>query len=473
MMGQNIRKSASDLRELLLDAALRILAEENTPLGLRKVAERAGKSRTAPYLVFGQKQDGGGLIGLKLAVATRGTELLRSAILNEIASTTDPREVFELGTRAFLTFANENPRLFRLMFGPEVAEVSAPSVEDSTDQRNPLELITDQPELEGLIEARLSLESVLKDLIERCQEAGYLPDGDLVHTLLVVARAWISLHGTASLMLDPVYRSFVPLSLSDFVDLATGAILGPTTTDDGLRNAAICLLAAQKLRGEADRQEETTAMDEPPISASSPVKYEDHIQDDFFAFSEDAIEQGPDKHHEILPFGAGREQPAEKLSEPPRRHTPMGDHWESNSSEVPETVEFSAVLRRASLTRDVLKGSSVLWIDDHTESISPEKQTLEHLGVNVITAETTREGLEKLRNETIDLILSDIDRAGDPDEGVLSIPRIREIAPKTPIIFYIGQIETEKGIPQGAAGITNQPEELLHLVLDQLERARV
>ena len=58
-MDQNPSKHAGELKELLLDAALSILAEEDTPLGLRKVAERAGKSRTAPYLVFGQKQDGG------------------------------------------------------------------------------------------------------------------------------------------------------------------------------------------------------------------------------------------------------------------------------------------------------------------------------------------------------------------------------------------------------------------------------
>ena len=41
------------LRTLLLNAAFEILEEEETPFELRKIAERAGKSRTAPYLVFG------------------------------------------------------------------------------------------------------------------------------------------------------------------------------------------------------------------------------------------------------------------------------------------------------------------------------------------------------------------------------------------------------------------------------------
>ena len=59
------------LRTLLLNAAFEILEEEETPFELRKVAERAGKSRTAPYLVFGKGKEGG-LRALKLAVAAEG-----------------------------------------------------------------------------------------------------------------------------------------------------------------------------------------------------------------------------------------------------------------------------------------------------------------------------------------------------------------------------------------------------------------
>ena len=455
------RKHVPDLKELLLDAALSILAEKDTPLGLRKVAERAGKSRTAPYLVFGKKQDGGGLPGLKLAIATRGTNLLHSAILSEISSIADPRESLEQATRTFLSFANKNPRLFRLMFGPEVAEISTRSVEDSAKELNPLELIKEQPELESLVEARTRLETVLKNLIEECQEAGYLPDSDLKETLLTVARGWMSLHGTASLMLDPVYRSFVPLTLNDFTGLAIGAILGPGTADDGMRDAAIYLLAAQRLREVTD----TMLLDDspPPALASPFAQDDDHIQDDFFASSW-KIDEGVS----MLEFGGG---------DPPNKRfiarKQFRDRLNAQSSEARETIESIGVLRRALLTGGVLKGSNVLWIDDHTESISPEKQTLEALGVGVLTAETTAQGLEILASRSIDLILSDIDRSGDPNEGVLAIPYLKKIAPETPIIFYVGQIEPDKGIPQGAAGITNQPDELLHLVLDQLERVRV
>ncbi len=54
-MGSKESTSAgSDLRERLIRAAMDILDHPDMPLDLRKVAEAAGKSRTAPYLGQGE-----------------------------------------------------------------------------------------------------------------------------------------------------------------------------------------------------------------------------------------------------------------------------------------------------------------------------------------------------------------------------------------------------------------------------------
>jgi AcrR family transcriptional regulator len=68
------------LRRLFLDAARELLAEDDGELELRKVAERAGKSRTAPYLAFGKAEEGGGLPALLMAVAGEGFEELARAM---------------------------------------------------------------------------------------------------------------------------------------------------------------------------------------------------------------------------------------------------------------------------------------------------------------------------------------------------------------------------------------------------------
>ncbi len=40
------------------------------------------------------------------------------------------------------------------------------------------------------------------------------------------------------------------------------------------------------------------------------------------------------------------------------------------------------------------------------------------------------------------------------------------------MIFYIGVVDPNKGVPVQAFGITNRPDELLHLTLDALERKK-
>jgi len=71
------------------------------------------------------------------------------------------------------------------------------------------------------------------------------------------------------------------------------------------------------------------------------------------------------------------------------------------------------------------------------------------------------------------VIISDIARGDTADQGVRDLPLLRRSAPETPVIFYVGKLDSHQGTPAGAFGITNRPQELLHLVLDALERKRV
>ena len=136
-----------------------------------------------------------------------------------------------------------------------------------------------------------------------------------------------------------------------------------------------------------------------------------------------------------------------------------------------DTVSNPA-LRRALSARTALRGAQVLWIDDHPEWIAWEKQMLERLEVDVTTATDTGRALKRLQAEPYDLILSDIARGPRGDEGVAALPAIRSVAPDIPVIFYVADLKEGREPPPGSAGITNRPEELLHLVLDVLERRR-
>ena len=131
----------------------------------------------------------------------------------------------------------------------------------------------------------------------------------------------------------------------------------------------------------------------------------------------------------------------------------------------------SSGLRRAEMVEKVMRGARVLWVEDHPEHNAWERELFRSLGVVIVPVESTRSALACLETEPFDLVLSDIPRGGE-EGGIEGAREIRRAMPSLPIVFYVGSL-TSRQVPEVASGITNDPNELLHLVLDRLERARV
>lgn len=129
----------------------------------------------------------------------------------------------------------------------------------------------------------------------------------------------------------------------------------------------------------------------------------------------------------------------------------------------------SAALRRASANPALLDKARVLWIDDHPGNNSWERRTLGTFGVEFVTVETTSSALDVLGREPFDAIISDIGRDSGPS-GLAALPALHAAAPGVRVIFYVGSLTA--GTPAGAFGIANDPEELLHLLMDVLARRR-
>lgn len=137
-------------------------------------------------------------------------------------------------------------------------------------------------------------------------------------------------------------------------------------------------------------------------------------------------------------------------------------------SELERLLGTSSVLRRAKLVESVLSGRQILWVDDQPEGNVWEFHCLSALGCVVKTLESTESALRSLAVEPYDLILSDVARRGNPNAGLDALPKFRQAAPDTKVILYVGTLKA--GVPAGAFGITNRPDELLHLCMDVLER---
>jgi CheY-like chemotaxis protein len=147
--------------------------------------------------------------------------------------------------------------------------------------------------------------------------------------------------------------------------------------------------------------------------------------------------------------------------------------------EVP-AADRRAALDRANAHRSVFEAAEILWVDDHPSNNRNETRMLRTFGALVTFAATTDEALHALRtgaeqHQPFDIILSDISRdlpQADPKAGLSMLLPLRESGFHQPVIFYIGRPEPSAGVPAGAFGLTNRPDQLLQLVVDALSRVR-
>lgn len=167
-----------DLRRALLDAAMALLAEEQGwGFSIRELARRAGVTHSAPNKHFPTKRD------LLAALAGMGFGMLRDRMLAESAGV-EPADLALAATGvAYVRFAVENPALYRLMFGPELAGDAVP----------------DETQVAGI-----GAKSVLEDAILTAAEAGLLrfQADDVQARAIAALTCWSAVHGLAMLLID-------------------------------------------------------------------------------------------------------------------------------------------------------------------------------------------------------------------------------------------------------------------------------
>jgi len=137
---------------------------------------------------------------------------------------------------------------------------------------------------------------------------------------------------------------------------------------------------------------------------------------------------------------------------------------------VPEKDKEGA-LKRAKQNLSILNNARILWVDDHPENNRNERRMFWQLRTITDTATNSSAALEMLKIDVYDLVISDIGRDEEEDiSGLEFLERLREFDKKTPVLFYVGELDPKLGVPAGAFGITNRPDELLHLTIDSLAR---
>lgn len=131
---------------------------------------------------------------------------------------------------------------------------------------------------------------------------------------------------------------------------------------------------------------------------------------------------------------------------------------------VSQAVQAKAMRRLAE--------ASLLWVDDNPSNNLYERKALEALGLRFTISTSTNDALEKLRTYKYDVIISDMGRPPDKQAGYTLLAEKQKMGEKTPFIIYAGSDAPEhkaEARQKGAAGSTNDPQELFQLVLGAIQ----
>lgn len=163
-----------DLKNALIKTGVEMLSKEGTgALSLRKVAERAGVSHSAPYSHFSDKQ------ALIAAISTEGFKQLYTELDTAIAAhPDDPKLQLQESAWAYVLFAMNNMDTFKIMFSGVLEK----------EKEYPDFVAISQKTFDHVIE-----------IVRACQAAGILRAAP--PELMAIA-VWGQVHGITSLLLE-------------------------------------------------------------------------------------------------------------------------------------------------------------------------------------------------------------------------------------------------------------------------------
>ena len=163
-----------DLKNALIKTGVEMLSREGTgALSLRKVAERAGVSHSAPYSHFSDKQ------ALIAAISTEGFKQLYTELDTAIAAhPDDPKLQLQESAWAYVLFAMNNMDTFKIMFSGVLEK----------EKEYPDFVAISQKTFDHVIE-----------IVRACQAAGILRAAP--PELMAIA-VWGQVHGITSLLLE-------------------------------------------------------------------------------------------------------------------------------------------------------------------------------------------------------------------------------------------------------------------------------
>jgi DNA-binding NtrC family response regulator len=132
-------------------------------------------------------------------------------------------------------------------------------------------------------------------------------------------------------------------------------------------------------------------------------------------------------------------------------------------------VALGALARRTERNRAAVTGKRVLWVDDVPRGNDHERAVLRSAGFVVHNVLSTAAALAELRRDRYDVVITDMDR-GRGNDGEELAQKVAVLPTPAPVVCYLGKKDPTRAVAPGFFGLTDRPDELVHLLLDVVER---
>jgi CheY-like chemotaxis protein len=130
--------------------------------------------------------------------------------------------------------------------------------------------------------------------------------------------------------------------------------------------------------------------------------------------------------------------------------------------------DIAEVVERASAVTASMGPQRILWVDDRPQNNLREQNAMTALGMQVTSATSTKEALDRLDESSFDVVITDMGRPGNPQAGYELLKKMQARNDTTPVIIYSSSDRPEhkeQAKKMGAFGTTNRPDELVDLVV--------
>jgi DNA-binding NtrC family response regulator len=140
-----------------------------------------------------------------------------------------------------------------------------------------------------------------------------------------------------------------------------------------------------------------------------------------------------------------------------------------------ESLAKARIGSRLEHALDSLRHGRILWVDDHPEWNSDLIRLFERYEMVVHVVRSTDEALARSRAGAYDLVITDMWRDTEHPScaaGITLMNALSRQRRRPPIIIYAAQFDPKLGVHPAAFSYAKHANELVHLVIDVMERAK-